>query len=356
MIIKTRKQILSSMIRESRNNNSNLTDFNQGSVIRSIYNAIAAILAQLYYSLYKLYRSARIIYASGTDLEIAVAPRSITRRGTTKAAKVVTFTGANGTVIPSGMKLATPDGIEFLTTEGDTVPGNGTVDVNIEAVVGGDVGNVNAGEITVMVDDIDGLTAVTNAAPTDGGFSAETDEQLRNRAVTQLATLSQGIEASYEAWALEARSDVIRAKPQYGHASYSGKSIVVHLIKDNAGIFTTSDLDQIANYIQIKAPLGIVIVCLNVEWANIDLVAQVRRASGFNLVTVKENISVNLRLYLDYREWEWGTDLDWSDLFALVSETLGVEEVVLSGFSPSSNVTVSDYSLPKFISLTVTDW
>jgi len=266
MIIKTRKQILAEMIQWARNNNSSLTDFNQGSVIRSIYNAIAAILAQLYYNLHKLYRSARIIYASGTDLEIAVAPRSMTRRGATKASKTATFTGTSGTTIPLGMKLATPDGIEFVTTESEAVPGSGSLAVDIEAVVAGETGEVNAGEITIMVDEVVGLTAVTNAAPTDGGFNAETDEQLRNRAITQLATLSQGIQASYEAWALEARTDVIRAKAQYGHPSYSEKTIVVHLIKDNAGNFTTADLAQIGHYVQTKAPLGVVVVCLNVAW------------------------------------------------------------------------------------------
>ncbi len=356
MITKTRKQILSEMITWTRNNNSSLTDFNEGSVIRSIYNAVAAILAQLYYNLHRLYRAVRIVYANGTDLEIAVAPRSITRRGATKASKTVTFTGTSATVIPLGMKVATPDGIEFVTTESDTVPASSKVDVDIEAVTDGATGMVNAGEITVMVDEVDGLTAVTNAAPTDGGFDAETDEQLRNRAITQLATLSQGIEASYEAWALEARPDVARAKPQYGHASYSDKTIVVHLVRDNAGIFSTADLAQIANYIQSKAPLGVVIRCLNIVWVGIDFIAQIRRATGYDLVTVRANITNNLRLYLDYRQWEWGADLEWSDLFALTGATLGVDEVSLSEFSPSSNVDVGAYTLPQFTSLTVTDW
>lgn len=356
MITKTRKQILSDMITWTRNNNSSLTDFNEGSVIRSIYNAVAAILAQLYYNLHRLYRAARIIYANGPDLDIAVAPRSITRRGATKASKTVTFTGTSTTVVPLGMKLATPDGIEFVTTESDTVPASGSLDVDIESVVAGTTGMVNAGEVTVMVDLVDGLTAVTNAAPTDGGFDAETDEQLRNRAITQLATLSQGIEASYEAWALEARSDVARAKPQYGHTSYSDKTIVVNLVRDNAGIFTDADLNQIANYIQSKAPLGVVIKCLNIVWVGIDLVAQVRRATGYDLVTVRANITNNLRLYLDYRQWEWGADLDWSDLYALTGTTLGVDEVSLSAFSPSSNVVVGAYTLPRFSSLVVTDW
>ena len=344
------------MIQWARNNNSNLTDFNQGSVIRSIYNAVAAIMAQLYYNLHQLYRSARIIYAGGTDLEIAVAPRSTTRRGASKAAKTVTFTGTSGTVIPLGMKLATPEGIGFVTTESDSVPPSTIVEVDVEAAVAGSEGNVNAGEINIMVDQVTGLTAVANAAPTDGGFNLETDEQLRNRAITQLATLSQGISASYEAWAMEARADVIRAKPQAGHPSYSLRTIVVHLVKNNAGVFSVSDLDQIGHYIQGKAPLGDVIVCRNLEWAAVNVVAQIRRAEGFDLVAVETNITTNLRLYLDYREWEWGTHLDWSDLFSLVSETLGVEEVVLSGFAPSANVTVGDYALPTFTSLQITDW
>ena len=358
MIVKTRKQILREMIQWSRNNNSDLTDFNQGSVVRAIFGAVAAILSQLYYYTHKLYRSARITYAGGTDLDVAVSPRSITRRGATKASITdVTFLADAGTVIPINFKIATEDGIEFVTVETGTVAtGETSIDLDTEAVVAGISGNIRAETLTVLITLLTGVNSVINNTHSEGGFDQETDEMLRNRAITQLATLSKGIQASYEAWAREARSDVLRAIAQANHPTYSEREVVVFLVKNNAGAFTADDLVQIGHYIQTRAPLGVVIVCLNVVWQDIDLTVKVRITAGTDLNTVKTNITINMKLYLDYREWDWGVDVEWSDLFALISNTLGVDEVERATFVPASNVVVALRSLPRFKTITVSEW
>ena len=115
MNIKTRKEILSELILWMRNNTSEVTDFNQGSVMRCIFNSVASQLGQLYYDTYRMFRGSRIIFANGSDLDIAVADRSIKRKGATKASVQVKFTGIIGTVIPIGTKTATDQGIEFLS-------------------------------------------------------------------------------------------------------------------------------------------------------------------------------------------------------------------------------------------------
>ena len=117
MNIKTRKEILSELILWMRNNTSEVTDFNQGSVMRCIFNSVASQLGQLYYDTYRMFRGSRIIFANGSDLDIAVADRSIKRKGATKASVQVKFTGIIGTVIPIGTKTATDQGIEFQTVE-----------------------------------------------------------------------------------------------------------------------------------------------------------------------------------------------------------------------------------------------
>lgn len=357
MIVKSRKNILEEMIKWLRNTGATLTDFNQGGVTRSILNAIAAIIAQLYYYLNKVSRDARISTSNGEALDIALAPRSMKRDQATKASVIVTLIGVGSTLTPKGTRYATEQGIEFLTTADGTMPSDGnTVDIPCEAVVAGQDGMVDANTIIVQVDIVEGITSVTNEAPTEGGFDFEPDEVFRNRGVTQLATLSQGTQASYQAWAREANSDVIRAKAQDGHAGFSRDTIVVHIVKNNSGLFTESELEGIAQYIQSKAPLDQIIVCLNITWSFIVMNAQVRVAKGFSLNDVRANITNNVQLYLDYRIWEWGDDLEWSDLFSLVGTTLGVDEVSLTEFLPSSNVVVGEYSLPKFSSLTVTDW
>ena len=343
------------MITWSRNNSSSITDFNQGSVVRSIFNAVAAILARLYYNVHTIYRASRILTASGTDLEKLVAARSIKRRSASKATVKLKFSGTNGTNVPSGTQASTKDGITFSTTAAGTISG-GSVELDAEADTAGKSGNVNAKTITIMVSSVSGVDSVTNEKQSSGGFDAETDEQLRNRAVNQLATLSQGIQASYSAWAVEANNEVLKAKARYNPPGYSDKTVVVYPVKDNGGTFDTTELGNIETYIQTKAPLGLEINAENVAYTTIDITAKVRRKSGFSLSDVQTNITDNLNLYLDWREWDWGDDVEWADIFSLVNNTQGIDDVEKATFVPSSNVEVDDYSIPKLGTVTVTDW
>lgn len=356
MRIKTRQEVLQEMIQYSRNNNSNLTDFNVGGVARSIMEGFAAILAQLYYELYRIFRSGRISYANSTDLDAAVARRSIKRRSSSKATVDLRFTASGTIEIPAGFRVSTDGGIVFVTTEVGSVSGSGTYNVTVaaEAVVAGKSGNVAADLISTLVDSVDGVIAVVNLMRSRGGYEYEEDEMLRSRAINQLATLSLGIPASYNAWAIEANSELLRAKGEWGNTSYSVHTVIVHCQKYNAGSFTEAELDQIAAYIQKKAPLGVVIVCLNIVYTIINITAAVVRLTGYTLNDVRNNIADNLNLYMDYREWEWGIDVDRADLFALCNNTLGVGDLPL--FSPADDTTITEYAIPVIGTVTVTDY
>ena len=357
MRIKTRQEILQEMIQYSRNNNSNLTDFNVGGVARSIMEGIAAVLAQLYYELYRIFRSGRISYANSTDLDAAVARRSIKRRSSSKATVDLRFTASGTIEIPAGFRVSTDGGIEFVTTEVGSVSGSGTYNVTIvaEAVVAGKSGNVAADLISTLVDSVDGVIAVVNLMRSRGGYEYEADEMLRSRAINQLATLSLGIPASYNAWANCGACWGRGAKGEWGNTSYSDKTVIVHCQKYNAGSFTEAELDQIAAYIQKKCPLGVVIVCLNIVYTTINITVEVVRLTGFTLNDVRNNIADNLNLYMDYREWEWGIDVDRADLFALCNNTLGVGDLADS-FVPTDDTVITEYAIPVIGTVTVTDY
>jgi len=355
MIIKTRTKIMSEMIEWSRNNTSSITNFNKGGVARALFNAISAQLAQLYYNVHQVFRSARIMLANGDDLELAVAPRSMKRRAASFSTVPVIFSGVAGTTIPLGTKVGTPSGQEYATTEESTLAANGKLTLSCQATIAGSSSMIKANQISVMVDIVSGLTTVSNDTPSIGGYDQESDELLRNRAITQLATLSQGIEASYESWAQESHTELIRAKPQINHPSYSQKTVVVHCLRNNGGLFTDTQLSTMAASIQHKAPLGIVVVCLNITWTLVNITSEVILYSGYNINAVRDNVITNLQLYMDYREWDWGTDVDFSDLYSLVNNSLGVSDMRRSAFIPASNVAVGAYSLPKIGSVSVTE-
>jgi len=358
MNIKSRVDILADMIRWSRNNNSSLTDFNPGSLIRSIFNAIASQIAQLYYAIHKTYRASRIIYATGNDLDSLVASRSIKRKSQTKSSVTLSFLGNSGTEIPTGTNVSTIDGVTFQTIETKSIGSDGGSISNIaaESINAGKSVNVRAGTITEIINTIDGIINVTNPCRATGGQDYETDEQLRNRAITLISALSLGISDSYKAWAQSADNTVINAKPEWGNPAYSDKTIVVHLVKDNGGVYTFNELDSIQNYIQYRSPLGTIIKCINIDWTHVGINAQIRLLNGYDMTTVKNNIEDNLSIYLDYRDREFGDDVEWSDIYSLINNTEGVEDISTAQFIPSSNVIVGNYSLPKLGIVQVSQW
>jgi len=355
MIIKTRTKIMSEMIEWARNNNSSITNYNKGGVARAIFNALSAQLAQLYYNVHQVFRSARIMLSNGDDLELAVAPRSMKRRTASFSTVPVIFSGVAATTIPQGTKVGTVGGIEYATTESEALAANGKATLSCQATIAGASSMIKPGEISVIVDIVSGLTEVSNDTPSIGGYDFESDELLRNRAITQLSTLSQGIEASYQAWAQESHDELIRAKPQMPHPQYSQKTVVIHCLRNNGGIFTDTQLSAMAAYIQHKAPLGIVVVCLNMVWMLVDVTAEVVLYAGYDINAVRDNVILNLQLYMDYREWDWGADVDFSDLYSLVNNSLGISDIQRSSFSPATNVQVGAYLLPKIGSVSITE-
>ncbi len=355
MKIKSRKDIVADTIIWMRNSQNAITDFNPGSVIRSIIDAVSSQLAQIYYDTQRRYRNKHIMYANGSDLDVVVAERSIKRKPATKSSVVIQLTGLDGTTYPLGNKVATKQGTEFVTVEEKSIVGQ-SVDIAAEAVVAGESGNVKQGTITEIIDPVENITEVTNPNSAAGGYNQENDTILRNRAITLLSTLSQGIQASYDAWAKEANDDIFGARAQANHPSYSRSTVVVHLVKNNGGIFTQPELDTITSYIQTRMPLGFYAKCINMVWETITVSAQIRRDVTYSLVEVQNNIIDNLQKYLDYREWEWGQDVEWSDIYSLVNSTIGVDDLSTSQFAPSANTILNDYTLPKLGSVTVVEW
>ncbi len=129
----------------------------------------------------------------------------VSRTPATFADGDVNFTGVNGTVIPTGLRLKRSDGAFFLTTESATISG-GTAAVAVQAVNAGTSGNTANGGALVVVNSIAGLN--TNAAVASGGITggldAESDESLRLRLLDRIQQPPHGGALfDYVKWAKE---------------------------------------------------------------------------------------------------------------------------------------------------------
>lgn len=164
-------------------------------VIRTFYQPVANLLADLQVDIGDVMDSAQLDFAEGKALDLLVALIGVSRKPSYAATGTATFSrDTNADVdytIPIGTVIQTDsiDPIRFETTKKGTLS-SGTSEVTgveIEAVESGTQGNLGANTLTVMPDPPTGIESVTNPAQTDGGEDEEDDDNLRERAKSELA-------------------------------------------------------------------------------------------------------------------------------------------------------------------------
>ena len=181
---------------DMRQRTSVVTDFEVGSVTRTVYESFAYELALLYEKMRLVYLSAYVDTAQGQQLDLLVSILGIRRGVPDFATGKITFerdVGKEEINIPLGTLVATEDTPESPKKVYQTIESavflsqQSTVEVKIQAVNRGE-GEVTAAEtLVVMPRPIPGIKAVINRTTTQfTGKRRETDEELRNRAKNAL--------------------------------------------------------------------------------------------------------------------------------------------------------------------------
>ncbi|MEN8220467.1 MAG: baseplate J/gp47 family protein, partial [Pseudomonadota bacterium] len=179
------------MVAETRRRIPQLTDFEEGSVIRSLYESFAYELAILYEQMDSVYQAGFIDTATGAALDRVVAVLGIKRNEPDFATGEVTFQrdpGSKETItIPLGT-LVTTDKNAYLTTEEGKLPEKiNSITVKIQASERGKEMSTEAETITIMPRPVSGIKSVHNPNPIRFlGRDRETDEELRQRAKNAL--------------------------------------------------------------------------------------------------------------------------------------------------------------------------
>lgn len=183
-------------------------DKREGSFYQLLTEPSVKESARIWSSMNDVVEMSTALYAFGVYLDYKAEENGLSRKPATKAEGSVTFTGTNGTVIPSGTRVAVPGvtgtdaTIRFLTTVEATISA-GTATVTIQAENAGADGNVDIAAIDTVEDVIFGVTTVTNAASTTGGTDEESDDDLRDRILLEVnAPQAAGSASDYERWAL----------------------------------------------------------------------------------------------------------------------------------------------------------
>jgi len=129
----------------------------------------------------QVWNSRFIDTSEGTSLEANVKRAILTKKKWIKASGDVILTLTKGTLVPAGYLFRTKYNVYFKTLEEIKVAEDGNYRVKVECLEYGAIGNVETGDISVIVNALEGIDAVTNPEAFLNGQDEEMDEVLQNR-------------------------------------------------------------------------------------------------------------------------------------------------------------------------------
>ena len=264
-VARTQEEILAEMLEQSTLPSSKIEGTFENDVLAS--NSVEFHKTEV--ELAEMHRSAFGMTAWDEYLDYKAEGHGVIRRAAVKAVGTVTVTG-NGTVT-SGSYFQTRAGIRFVTLE--TVEVTDSADIEVEAVVAGNNGNVAAGTITVIPMSIAGITSVTNSEATHDGYDREDDETYRARYLkhVRLPAVS-GNPYQYEGWALEIEgvgaARCIRA--------WNGpNSVKLVIVDSNMGTASDYLIQQVYDHIQEMRAIGVMLTVVSAQPKVINIEAKI---------------------------------------------------------------------------------
>jgi len=205
---------------------SELSDINPGSGLMILLQAFAEELASTERRMFTVREAYFLNGAIGTDLDRRVAelpPAGIARIGQTNASGTVLkinrdiADSAEALIIPAGAVFQSVQGQRYRTTVSVVIPqGDAEVEnVHIIAESPGSGGNVAIGEITRVVNAPDQIIECFNTQPMTNGSNRESDNNLRDRAMNYMKSLSRCQKSAIE---FMARSFISSEGERYPYA------------------------------------------------------------------------------------------------------------------------------------------
>lgn len=163
-------------------------DTSIGTVTRKMIDAFAQVQAMASADAAVQNYVFQIDAKSGSDLDDFVLTFSMVRLMPKRSVGTVTLSRPSAAQVDvpiapgTQIATATSPAVVFATVAPAVLTaGSTSVDVAVQAVVTGAASNVPAGSLTMLASEVQGVTSITNDAPTTGGADAETDVQLRDR-------------------------------------------------------------------------------------------------------------------------------------------------------------------------------
>lgn len=369
--IKDFASISASLINWVKSTTDKITDFNVGSVARTMLEATAAEMDELYLNFFLGIKEAIpvSVYNTFGFEKLTAEAASTTLRWSTGAPATSTIT------IPAGTTARVPGGsIIYATQAAATIlVGQSYVDVLSSAQSAGVAGNTGAGTITEIVSQVAGVSAVTNPQPVTNGRDDETDEERLSRFQGYISSLARGTVTALNYGAKTAKLvDSNGLVTEYvAHAntvepwrtdSAQPISLVRVYVHNGAGATSPALVTQAQKVVDgyyddtgAAVPgwkaAGVQAVVIAASDKTVNVTGTLVLETGYVLADVVADASDAIRTYIQERGV--GESVIKSELIAIIKrDVAGVYNVTLS--APSADVTclVSEKAIPGTVTLT----
>lgn len=194
--IKDFASIVAAKINWLRANTTRVTDYNVGSVVRTMLEASAAEIEELYLQAFLGLQEAipvSVFQTFGFSALPAAAASGVVRFSTGSPA-------VSAITIPAGSVVRIPTTQVSYATQADAfiLTGQTYVDVLVACQQSGIIGNTDSSTITEAVTAIAGISSVSNPQPLVNGRDAESDDDRKTRFRGYISTLARGTKAAVE--------------------------------------------------------------------------------------------------------------------------------------------------------------
>lgn len=287
--------------------------------------------------------------ADGENLDRIGNQYGIERIAATYAEGSVTFTGDDGTEIPTDTELTSSDGVLFRTTEAGTVGevSSGLVEVPVVASSAGENGNVEVGAMLTLSSPIAGVESEAEVTEEiTGGGDQEEDEDYRERILERLQEPPLGgALQDYVAWAKEIPG-VTRA---WAYEMYYGEGTVATFFlrdDDEDSIFPSEEeIEDVSAHIEENRPVAVHSYVFSPTGIDIDFEIELDPDTD----EVKEAVELELQDLID-REAEPGGTILLSHIREAISLAAGENDHTL--VQPTADFEVSDGYIAQFGEIT----
>lgn len=238
--VKKYKDLLNDMVSWLVANQNKITDFNEGSGIRTILEVISQMGEQIYIR-------GHIGFTEGLKA-VPFYAFNFEKDPASYAAGEVIFSrsGTSGTInISIGTLVATSDGLQFETTEAGEITGGNSDSsaIDIIATKTGKLYNVPASTIVVIITPISGVETVNNTSATSGGLDEENDAEFLDRFKDYIEGLSKSNESGLRSGAKGVTG--VRSASVIEHFPPSSGYNTTIYIDDGAGNASQALIDEV---------------------------------------------------------------------------------------------------------------